>query len=110
MAHLSNGRGSAIIKRKFRGVPMIRRAVGTRDPETVKAVEVMYRALHATGRLDILEAIARKRLHPLVVFSRWRQGQEITLPSADVFPRLKDAWEQWAAALPASDGHRQVCE
>jgi integrase len=107
MAHQSNGRGSAIIKRKFRGVPLIRRALGTSDPATIEAVETMYAALYQTGKLDILEAIARRRLHPLTVLSRWRQGREVELPAADVFPLLAEAWEQWAATVPASDAHRR---
>lgn len=106
MAHQSNGRGSAIIKRKFRGVPLIRRAVGTSDAATIRAVETMYDALYQTGRADILEAIARKRLHPLVVLARWRQGQEIALPPADVFPLLAAAWDKWADSIPASADHR----
>ena len=105
MAHLSNGMGSAVIKKKFRGVPLIRRALGTRDPETVKAVGIMYDALYATGRLDVLEGIARGRLHPLVVFSRWSQRKE--LPSADVFPPLADTWAQWAGSVAVSDDYRR---
>lgn len=106
-AHKSHGRGSAVIKKKFRGVPLIRRAVGTNDPVTVRKIATMYDALYAQGRLDVLTAIARRRLHPLAVFSQWQLGREVQLPAADVFPPLGGTWDRWADTL-LNDAHRRA--
>ena len=108
MPHRSNARGSLILKRKFRGVPLIRRAIGTDDPRVVERVDLMYAALYNQGRLDILEAIAEGRLHPLQALSRWQQGREIALPTADVLPSLSSAWEAWASTLTGE--HRRKVE
>jgi hypothetical protein len=105
--YISNGRGSTVVKVKFRGVSLIRRAVGTRDRETVRAVEVMYRALYATGRLDVLEAIARGRLHPLKVLCQWRQRHEIEMLPVSAGSPLAETWELWASDVPLSDTHRR---
>ncbi len=104
----SNGRGSTGIKVKYRGVPEIRRATGTNDGPTLDAIETMLDALYQTGRTDVLEAIARGRLHILAVLPRWRAGE--TLPTAEVLPFLGLAWDDWARTLKASDGHRaNIC-
>lgn len=108
-AHKSHRRGSAIIKKKYRGVPLIRRATGTSDPATVRRIAVMYDALYAQGRLDILTAIARGRLHPLAVLSEWQLGRDVHLPPADVFPPLGQSWDAWARGL-ANDSHRRAAE
>jgi hypothetical protein len=105
MAHTSNGRGGLIVRVKFRGVPLIRRSVGSADPAVAERVELMYHALYEQGRLDVLEAIARKRLHPMAALAQWRQGREIELPPADVLPKLSEAWEAWERAVPG-DEHR----
>lgn len=106
--HRSNGRGSLIVKRKFRGVPMIRRATGTRDPKVVEQVELMLQALYSQGRLDLLEAVARGRLTLLQVLAQWRLGRELTLPPADVLPSLADSWRAWVERLPAGEHRRKI--
>lgn len=108
MSHQSNGRGSLVVKAKFRGVPRIRRATGTDDPSVAEDIALMYKALFKQTRLDILEAIARGRLTPLQVYSQWRQGKEINLPPADVLPRLTEAWAQWASRIPGEDHRRSI--
>lgn len=99
MPHRSNDRGSLILKRKFRGAPLIRRATGTADPRVVEQIDLMLASLYNQGRIDILEAIGHGRLHPLQALSRWRQGRELALLPADVLPGLQGAWEAWAARL-----------
>jgi integrase len=108
MPHLSNGRGSLILKVKFRGLPKIRRATGVSDPSLLADLRLMCKALFRQGRLDLLEAIARGRLTPLQVYSQWRQGREVMLPPAEVLPRLKDAWAAWAKRIPGDDHRRSV--
>jgi hypothetical protein len=108
MPHRSNERGSLILKRKFRGVSLIRRATGTSDPRVVEQIDLMLAALYNQGRLDVVEAIAAGRLHPLQALSRWRQGRELALPPADVLPSLTGALEAWAERLPAGEHRRKV--
>lgn len=106
MAHQSNGRGSAVVKMKFRGVGTIRRAIGSREQAVVDDVELMYKSLYKQSRLDVLEAIRDKRIHPLVVLSQWRQGKEIDLPPADVLLQLEAAWLAWEEKLKISESYR----
>lgn len=104
-AYLSNGRGGYTVKKKFRGVPMIRRSIGSRDTDTAARVELMYEALYEQGRVDILEAIAYGRLHPLTALAQWRQGKELTMPAYEVALTLEEAWRVWEDKIPGTD-HR----
>jgi hypothetical protein len=108
MPHRSNDRGSLILKRKFRGVPLIRRATGTSDPKVVEQIDLMLASLYNQGRLDVLEAIAAGALHPLQALSCWRQGRELALLPADVLPSLTQAWTAWADRLPPGEHRRKV--
>lgn len=108
MPHRSNDRGSLILKRKFRGVPLIRRATGTADPKVVEQIDLMYASLYSQGRLDILEAIAEGRLHPLRALLRWRQGRELSLPHGELLAGLGAAWEAWAGRLPPGEHRRKI--
>jgi hypothetical protein len=101
-----HGRGSFELKKKYRGLPTIRRATGTLDPKVFAQMVTMCDALYTQGRLDVLEAIARGRLRLLDVLNRWRQGREVALPAADVFPRLGDAWDGWAKKVAGKADRR----
>lgn len=105
MAHLTNDRGSLILKRKFRGVSLIRRATGTHDPDVVGQIDVMLHALYGQGRLDVLEAIALGRLHPLKALAQWREGEELMLPAVAQMATLTEAWLAWEEKVPGDD-HR----
>lgn len=105
VAHTSNGRGTLVLKRSFRGMSKpIRVATGTSDVKVVEQIDVMYRALYGQGRLDLLEAIAHGRLHPLKALSEWRQGG-VTMPAPELLPGLAAAWLAWEEAVPG-DEHR----
>jgi integrase len=106
MAHLaSNGRGSLILRRSFKGVGEIRLSTGTRDPMVVEQIDLMLHSLYGQGRLDLLEAIRAKRLHPLKALAEWRQGRELTMPAPELLPTLIEAWTAWENAVPGDD-HR----
>lgn len=106
VAHTSNGRGTLVLKRSFRGLTKpIRVATGTSDPKVVEQIDLMYRSLYAQGRLDLLEAIAHGRLHPLKALSEWRQGRELAMPAPELMPSLLTAWVAWETVIPGDD-HR----
>lgn len=105
-AHTSNGRGTLVVKRSFRGLTKpIRVATGTLDTKVADQIDLMYSALYAQGRLDLLEAIAYGRLHPMKALSQWRQGRELEMPTVDLMPSAVEAWLAWEEAVPGED-HR----
>jgi hypothetical protein len=101
---VKNDRGSLILKRSFRGVTPIRRASGTKDRGVYAQMDLMLHALYSQGRLDVLEAIARGRMHPLSAYSQWQQNRE--LRPAETMTKLLDAWMAWEATIVGKD-HRE---
>jgi hypothetical protein len=99
------GRGSLILKRKFRGAPCFRRATGTDDPKVVEQIDLMLRAFYTQARFDYLEALCDGRLHPLATLAQWRRGREISMPPAELAHGLEDAWRAWERSVAGSD-HR----
>lgn len=102
-------RGTLELKVKYRGLPLIRRASGTLDPELLQDYRRMCNALYETGRHDHLRSLARGTLRVPVVFAYYRAGKLHELPAGDVSQKLATAWTAWAASLPHGD-HRHDIE
>lgn len=94
-AFRSNGRGTLVLKRKFRGLPRIRRASGTTDIKVFGAMEAMLVTLYDQGRVDLLESLARNELHPMVLYDRFRTQRLERLPRAELLPPLLDRFGAW---------------
>lgn len=99
----SNKRGSLILKRKFAGVPPIRRATGTTDLETFEAIDAMCTVLYKKGRLDLLEGVARGTLHPMLLWDRYRTDRLDSLPRADVLPPFFTTFATWTDAADVAE-------
>ena len=98
----SNHRGTLVLKRKFPGLRLIRRATGTTNPRTFAAIDRMCTVLWDAARLDLLDALATGRIHPMTMYERFRAGHLSTLPSADVLPALVDTLRDWLEASEVS--------
>ena len=101
--HRSHGRGTLVLKKRFRGLPKIEKASGTSDAKVLDAMHRMCDVLYDQGRLDLLEAMAlpnsdRRRLPPMLVYDRYRSGRLDTLPRADALVPLLAQWNDWMAA------------
>lgn len=103
----SNSRGSFVLKVKFPTIGLIRRATGTTNPKTFAAIRRMCAVLYDAGRLDLLEALATGRIHPMVMFERFRGGHLETLPSADVLPALVATLQSWIDQAEGSEETRR---
>jgi integrase len=96
-----------VLKVKFPGVGLIRRATGTTNPKTFAAIRRMCAVLYDAGRLDLLEALATGRIHPMVMLERFRAGRLETLPSADVLPALVLTLQSWIDQATGSEETRR---
>lgn len=102
-------RGSLPLKIRLPGCDPIRRLSGTTDKKVLRALVRMVHTLHEQGRDDLVNAIARGRLKPLQVYTRFRFSRLEDLPHADELPRFADAWPRWLAGMDCSADHRASC-
>jgi integrase len=91
---VSRGR-SLVLDRQYKSIGRIKRATGTSDPKLYKMLDSMLDTLYQAGRVDILQAIQQGRLHPMVVWSRYRLGDLAHLPTAESMRPLAEAMEKW---------------
>jgi hypothetical protein len=111
--HRPHGRGTPELDRVFDGVGRIRRASGTTDAETYRAIDAMLTTLYAQGRLDVLEGIRDGKLRPLLVWAAFRQGRVDRLPTGETMAPLGDeaavptegVWA-WLAGYECGAKHR----
>lgn len=95
------------IDRIFPGVGRIKRASGTRDAKTFRAINTALDQLYSQGRLDILRALkTAKRPTPLEVLDAVRSGNLARLASPAVMVTLHDALDRFAKEYPCGDKHR----
>jgi len=99
-------KGTKELRRRFRGVPPIRVASGTRQPKMAKKLDAMLLTLYDSGRLDVLRAVQRKQLAPMEVWEHFRSGNLAALPSPAALKNLQRAWDAWLRKFRASDSHR----
>ncbi len=106
MAHRDGTRGTFVIDKRFPGVGRIKRASGTNDPKMLNTLNQMLDALWRMGRADLLLAIQARRLHPMVVWSRFRDGNLDMLPDENSLVGLKGVAEEWVQTLDCTAKHR----
>lgn len=107
--HQSRGdRGTLELRVKYRGLPRIRRASGTRDLELFAQYRAMCNALYENGQHDHLRAIARGTLRLPAVYAAYRRGKLHELPAGDVAVSLAEAWSRWTAHLPRGKHRRDI--
>ncbi len=106
-AFKSNSRGTFVLKARYPGVPPIRRASGTTNPDVLERLHRMLDALYEQARHDILEGIATGRLKPLQVLTRFRLRELDRLPHADLLPPLLATFKAWAETAEGSEEHRR---
>ena len=106
MTHQDHGHGTLIIDRRFPGVGRIKRASGTEDGKMFNALNQMLDTLWRMGRADLLLAIQAGHLHPMIVWSRFRNGNLDMLPDENSLVGLKDACAEWVSTLDCSTKHR----
>jgi hypothetical protein len=111
--HRPHGRGTPELDRVFDGVGRIRRASGTTDAETYRAIDAMLTTLYAQGRLDVLEGIRDGKLRPLLVWAAFRQGRVDRLPTGETMAPLgseaadpKEGVWKWLAEYACGTAHR----
>jgi hypothetical protein len=111
--HRPHGRGTPELDRVFDGVGRIRRASGTTDAETYRAIDAMLTTLYAQGRLDVLEGIRDGKLRPLLVWAAFRQGRVDRLPTGETMAPLGSEAQRprvgvwaWLDGYECSEHHR----
>src|SRR5665213_1160880 len=104
----SNGRGTFLIEKSYRGLKKpIRRASGTNRPKTYRLILAMLDNLYELGRLDLLESIQLGELQPLELFARYRLGAFDRLPTTAGIRDLRRSAREFADNRGCSESHRK---
>ena len=103
--HRSAGKGTFLLDRVFPGLGRIKRASGTDDVRTFKALDAMLSQLWAAGRVDVLAAVRDKKIHPLTLWGQVRSGGVALLPSPESIEPFDPT--AWVNARECSDWHRK---
>lgn len=103
----SNGRGSFLIEKSYRGVGSIRRASGTQERRTFRRVVAMLDHLYQLGRLDLLDEVRQGNLTPLELYATYRVGAFDRLPTAEGVRSLRRAAAEFAESHDCSERHRR---
>jgi hypothetical protein len=98
--HRSHGRGTFELDRLFDGIGRVRRASGTRDPDTFRAINAMLTVLYDRGRHDVLEAIRDGKVKAVHALDRFRRERLEDLPLGDALAPLEVAWEAYVRTIP----------
>lgn len=97
---------SRVIDRAFPGIGRVRKASGTSDAATHKAILAMFTMLVKKGRLDLIRAWADGLIHAMDLYDRYRTEKLDQLPSAETMRPLWRAADDWLAAIPKKQIHR----
>lgn len=95
--HKRNQRGTYVLDRVFDSVGRIRRASGTTDLETFKAIDAMLTNLQSLGRPDLLELIRDGHVKPVTCLGWYRLGRLDRIPTGEMLRPLASTWEAWVA-------------
>lgn len=90
-----NERGSFVIDKRFRGIGRIRRASGTSDKKTFRAILAMLAQLYSTGKHEVLREIQSGSVTPLEAFGYWTAEQLAALPSVATLKLVSPTVENW---------------
>lgn len=96
----SHASGTFIIDRRFGPVGRVLRASGTTDTDTFRAIQVLLTELYRLGRIDLLQAIRDRVLHPLDLYQAFRCNRLDQLATAEQARSLRDAIDAW---LPTAE-------
>lgn len=91
----SGGKGTFLLERTFPGVGLVKRASGTLSVRQWEAMNQMLSTFWSHGRLDVLEAIRAKHLHPMKAFSTFQNHGLEGFPRGADFSDLA-ALQAWA--------------
>lgn len=97
---------SRVIDRSFPGIGRVRKASGTSDAATHKAILAMLTMLVKKGRLDLVRAWADGLIHAMDLYDRYRTEKLDLLPSAETMRPLWSVADEWLAKIPAKQLHR----
>ena len=97
---------SKIIDRAFPGIGRVRKASGTSDAGTHKAILAMFTMLVKKGRLDLVRAWADGLIHAMDLYDRYRTEKLDLLPSAETMRPLWKVADEWLRKVPAKQVHR----
>jgi hypothetical protein len=100
-------RGTLVLDRTFPSIGRIQIASGTKDKSTFEALNSMLSMLWSLGRADLLSDIRSRKVHPMVVFSEFRQGNVQTLPRGSAMAPLGSLWGPWVDSYDCSEYHRR---
>lgn len=106
--HRFNDRGTFVLDRQFPGIGRVRRASGTTDRRTFRAINAMLSECYAIGRHDLLRALRDKQLSPMTLYATYREQGLSALPAADTFRPLEQAWTKWSAGRDVSAEQRRT--
>jgi hypothetical protein len=95
-----------VIDRKFPGIGRVRKASGTSDASTHKAILAMFTMLVKKGRLDLVRAWADGLIHAMDLYDRYRTEKLDQLPSAETMRPLWSVADEWLTTIPAKQLHR----
>lgn len=107
MVHRSGGKGTYLIDRRFPGIGRIRRATGTTNKATFKAIDGMLSALWANGRTDILVQIRDGVLKPMIVYGKYRETGIHALPTMEDITPILDGAFKWVERYDCSNNWRR---
>ena len=98
--HRSHASGTFVIDRRFGPVGRILRASGTTNSNTFRAIQVTLTELYRLGRVDLLEAVRDRVLHPLQLYDAVRFNRLDQLPTAADARVLRTEIDTW---LPTAE-------
>lgn len=95
MFQFRGGVGTFVVDIRLKAIGRIRRASGTKDRETFRAIITMLKQLHATGKHSVLREIQSGLVSPIEVYGYWIQNQLDHLPSASSLQPIQSTFNKW---------------
>lgn len=91
----SHGRGTPVLKMSFRGIGLIERSTGFKDPAMVTRLKEMLKVLREAGRDDVLRDIKDGRIRLRQAWAVYRTGAWQQLPTAGHGLPFVESYKAW---------------
>jgi len=91
----NKGRGTFSYQKRFNKIGEIRRASGTNDQKTFRAIEKLMKELYDTGKHQILREVRDGIVSPLQVYAFWKEGRLEELPTTSTIRPIHPTIPDW---------------
>ena len=91
----NKGRGTFSYQKRFKKIGEIRRASGTNDPKTFRAIGKLLKDLYYTGDHQILREVRDGIVSPLQVYAFWKEGRLGDLPTTSTTRPIHPTIPDW---------------